>query len=354
MTQKQVSDAFTYTKKKMEHTFLTFSINNFCNVACSSNLKTDTWLPKHLLYIIGNPLLHQTWKNFLDTRNSEVQVCTVGKADEDLLSNLVLPRIGAVKRQCIVSPFARYWEVKLSQHAEESYEPRVILTKGKVYWIPTKLSKQLQGTREATGACFLELKELVILTFALYPFLHTIPYYKQLQTLLWRFQRFINTFKLTEKHFTSRNGRPLPRSVSKQGQSSPKARESESHTHQRQTHNSCNFLHLKQKRQHLSYCCPPFPKFQLVHKSHQTHENEPNLTPNRVVSINEYKDRVERCKRVGRGAGHKPQQNKADSKNSQALATAKFQSQKAKRPGSYRLRPPPHRAGSRQRPPWPI
>lgn len=39
------------------------------------------------------------------------------------------------------------------------------------------------------------------------------------------------------------------------------------------------------KRQHPSYCCPPFPKSQLVHKSHQTHENEPNLTPNRVVSI---------------------------------------------------------------------
>ena len=80
-------------------------------------------------------------------------------------------------------------KVKLSQPAEESYEPRVILTQGKVNLIPIKLSKQLQSTREATGACFLKLKELVILAFALYPFSHTIHYYKQLQNTPLKFSK---------------------------------------------------------------------------------------------------------------------------------------------------------------------
>lgn len=118
-------------------------------------------------------------------------------------------------------------------------------------------------------------------------------------------QKFKISSNLTESHFTRRNCRTLP--LRKQGQGSSHARKSETHT-QGHVHHSCNF---KQDRQHSGYCRPHFPKFHLLHKSHQTQENKSNLTPNRVMSIHDYKYRVEHCKKSGRGAGYEPQQNKA-------------------------------------------
>lgn len=98
-------------------------------------------------------------------------------------------------------------------------------------------------------------------------------------------QKVKNTSNLTGSHFTRRNCRTLRLSIRKQGQGSSHARKSETHT-QGHVHHSCNF---KQDRQHSGCCRPHFPKFHLFHKSHQTQENKSNLTPNRVMSTNDYK-----------------------------------------------------------------
>lgn len=123
-------------------------------------------------------------------------------------------------------------------------------------------------------------------------------------------QRFKNTSKLTERHFTRRNCRTKSVGISKQGQGSPHAGEGEAHV-QWHVHHSHSFLHRKQDRQHSGYCSSDSPKFHLLHKSHQTQENKPNLTSNRVLSINDYRNTLQHCKESGRGAGYKPQQNKA-------------------------------------------
>lgn len=126
-------------------------------------------------------------------------------------------------------------------------------------------------------------------------------------------QRFKNTSKLTERHFIRRNCGTLPVGIRKQGQGSPHVREGEAHV-QWHVHHSRSFSHRKQDRPHSGYCPSDFPKFHLLHKSHQTQENKPNLTSNRILSINDYRNTVQHCKKSGRGAGSKPQQNKACSK----------------------------------------
>lgn len=83
-------------------------------------------------------------------------------------------------------------------------------------------------------------------------------------------QRFKNTSTLTEKHFTRRNWQTPPLSISKHGQSSPHARESEANTLRGMFLTHAIFLHLKQDGPHSGHCRPHVPKLHLLHKSHET------------------------------------------------------------------------------------
>lgn len=55
------------------------------------------------------------------------------------------------------------------------------VTQLKANLIPIKVPTQLHSTREAQGACSLDLKVRVMPAFALNALLHTIPFHEQLQ-----------------------------------------------------------------------------------------------------------------------------------------------------------------------------